>query len=94
MSSKLTGTLTSTLSPHLALGKTRLQTLACLIIGLVNGRTVNLTHIATQFSGSAQVSSNYRRLQRFFQYVHLDGDWLAPCVIRLLNIRPAKSIAA
>ncbi|MCF6320882.1 MAG: IS4 family transposase [Rhizobiaceae bacterium] len=88
MSAKLTDTLIFTLSSHLDLGKTRLQTLACLIVGLVNARTINLTHIASQFSGTAQVSSSYRRLQRFFQYVCLDGDWLALVVIRLLNIRP------
>ena len=88
MSHPLPDTLIRTLSSHLDLGKTRLQTLAWLMIGLVNARTVNLTHVATQFSGPAQVSSSYRRLQRFFQYVRLDGDWLAGVVIKLLKINP------
>jgi len=63
-----------------------LETLAWLIVGMVNARTVNLSHIAAQFPGSAQVSSSYRRLQRFFQYVRLDEDWLACAMIKLLNI--------
>jgi hypothetical protein len=54
-----------------------LQTLCWLIIGLVNARTVNLSHLVSQRSSSAQVSSSYRRLQRFFQYITLEGDWLA-----------------
>lgn len=88
MSHHLPDTLTHTLSPHLELGKSRLQTLSWLIIGLVNARTVNLSHLASQCSGSAQVSSSYRRLQRFFQYVSLEGDWLALVVVKLMKIRP------
>jgi len=33
-------------------------------------------------------SSSYRRLQRFFQYVSLEGDWLALVVVKLLKLRP------
>ena len=88
MSQHLPDTLTHTLSSHLELGKSRLQTLSWLIIGLVNARTVNLSHLASQCSGNAQVSSSYRRLQRFFQYVRLEGDWLALAVVKLLKIRP------
>ena len=88
MSHHLPDTLTHTLSSHLGLGKSRLQTLSWLIIGLVNTRTVNLSHLASQCSGGAQVSSSYRRLQRFFQYVRLEGGWLALAVVKLLKIRP------
>ena len=87
MSHHLPDTLTHTLSSHLDLGKSRLQTLSWLIIGLVNARTVNLSHLASQCSSSAQVSSSYRRLQRFFQYVTLEGDWLALAVVKLLKLR-------
>ncbi len=93
MHSQLPDTLISTLSSHLDLGKSRLTTLSWLILGMVNGRTVNLSHIASQFSGPAQVSSSYRRLQRFFQYVFLDGDWLAQCVVKFLNARPPWYLA-
>ena len=67
--------------------QSRLQTLSWLIIGLVNARTVNLSHLASQCSGSAQIASTYRRLQRFFQYVTLEGDWLALAVVRLLKLK-------
>ncbi len=53
----------------------------------MNARTVNLSHLASQCSGSAQVSSSYRRLQHFFQYVTLEGDWLALAVVKLLKLR-------
>ena len=42
MPSKLFGTLISTLAAHLTLSKSRLETLAGLIILMVNVRTVNL----------------------------------------------------
>jgi len=88
MSHELSGTLVSTLSAHLPLSKSRLHTLARLIILLVNVRTVNLTHIAAQFSSTARTSSSYRRLQRFFQFVRLDEDWLAQLIVRLLKLNP------
>ena len=40
--------LQKTLSPHVHLGKTRLETLCLLVLGIISARTVNLTHIATE----------------------------------------------
>ncbi len=80
--------LTESLSPHLDLSKSRLETLSGLIVGIVNARTVNLSHVAAQFSDTAKTGSSYRRLQRFFQYVELDGDWTAQSVISILGIKP------
>jgi len=79
--------LVLTLSRHLSLSNSRLETMVVIILGLVNGRTVNLSHIASQFSGPARLASNYRRLQRFFQFVRLDEAWLARTLIGLLNLR-------
>ena len=42
--------LMTTLSPHFDLGKTRLETLAIMLAGLANGRTVNLSHLATEYT--------------------------------------------
>ena len=81
-------TLASTLSRHLPLSKRRLQTLAVLIAGLVASRTVNLSHIAGHFRGPARLASNYRRLQRFFQFVRLDEAWLARSLVALLRLEP------
>ncbi len=88
MSHRLPDTLMLTLSSHLELGQSRVQTLSWLIIGLINARTVNLSHVASQFAGAAQVSSSYRRLQRFFQHVQLDGDWLAVAPVRPRHSEP------
>jgi len=83
----LTHALKDILSCHLGLNKSRIETLVVIIVGLVNGRTVNLSHIACQFPGPAKQASNYRRLQRFFQHVRLDNDWIALMMVRLLNQR-------
>ena len=61
----LIASLMNTLRPHFALSKTRLATLSVLLVGLANCRTVNLSHLASQFPGAALYASNYRRLQRF-----------------------------
>ena len=78
--------LSDTLSLHFALSKSRIATMAILIIGLVNSRTVNLSHLASQFPGEALHASNYRRLQRFFQYVRLDQADVAQIVKRMINL--------
>lgn len=85
--------LLETLRPHFNLSKTRLETLAVLLVGLANGRTVNLSHLASQFPGEAQHNSNYRRLQRFFQFVRLDSDIAAQLVVRMLNLERPKLLA-
>ena len=82
--------LMTTLSPHFDLSKTRLETLTIMLAGLANGRTVNLSHLASQFPGMALHASSYRRLQRFFQHVRLDGDVVAQLIFRLLDLRGAQ----
>lgn len=79
-------TLVSTLSRHLLLSNSRLETLATLIVGCVSARTVNLSHLAGHFQSQALPASSYRRVQRFFQYVRLDEDWLAQLIIRMLRL--------
>lgn len=93
MNAFLLAPLLQTLRPHFDLSKTRLETLAVLLIGLANGRTVNLSHLASQFPGDAQHESNYRRLQRFFQFVRLDGDIAARLIVRMLNLERPKLLA-
>lgn len=85
--------LMTTLSPHFDLSKTRLETLAIMLAGLANGRTVNLSHLASQFPGQALHSSNYRRLQRFFQHTRLDEDVVAQLILRLLNLKRSRLLA-
>jgi hypothetical protein len=81
--------LASRLSPHVPLSKTRLETLSLLIVAMISARTVNLSHLACERAGSTQISSTYRRLQRFFQHVSLPEDWSARLVVRLLGLSGA-----
>ena len=64
--------LRETLRPHFNLSKTRLATMAIILFGFANGRTVSLSHLAGQFPGKALHASNYRRLQHFFKQVQFD----------------------
>ena len=74
------------LSPHVPLGKTRLETLCLLIVAMISARTVNLSHLAAERSGEVLVASTYRRLQRFFQHVALPEDWSARLVVQVLGL--------
>lgn len=75
------------------LGKSRLETLSVLVVGLVMARTVNLSHLASHFAGAAKLSSNYRRLQRFFQFVALDNKAVARLIVTTLNLDRKKRLA-
>ena len=59
--------LRDTLRPHFNLRKTRLEAMAAIMLGLVNCRTVNLTHLAAHLPGKALYKSKYRRLQHFLK---------------------------
>lgn len=85
MDIRLLTALRTSLSPHVALGKTRLETLCLLIVGMIGARTVNLSHLAAERPGHALVASTYRRLQRFFQHVTLPDDWSVAIVTALLG---------
>jgi hypothetical protein len=93
MFERLLAPLLETLRPHFDLSKTRLETLAVLLVGLANCRTVNLSHLASQFPGDARHASNYRRLQRFFQHSRLDGDIGAQLIVQMLKLGRPKLLA-
>jgi hypothetical protein len=79
-------TLQEIVRPHVGLGKSRLETLCLIVVGMISARTVNLSHLACERSTTALVASTYRRLQRFFQHARLGSDWSAPLVIALLGL--------
>ena len=85
MSQRTITALEGFLRPHVALGKSRLETLCLLLVGMVSARTVNLGHIACERPGSALTASTYRRLQRFFQHVRLGEDWALPLIAGLVG---------
>ena len=66
---------------------TRLATMAIILFGLANGRTVSLSHLASQFPGKALHASNYRRLQHFFKQVQFDEAVVARFIVSLFNIK-------
>jgi len=78
--------LATVLGPRVDLGKTRLETLCLLVVGMVSARTVNLGHIACERPGGVQIASTYRRLQRFFQHVDLGPDWALPLISEVLGL--------
>lgn len=61
------------LSGHLSLRKSRLESFCVLVVGVLLSRTVNLSHLACMFPTRAAIASNYRRLQRFFAQVILES---------------------
>lgn len=85
--------LMGTLGRQFGLSKSRFETLAVLIMGLAQSRTVNLTHLACHLPGDASHASGYRRLQRFFQFVRLDMDCMALLVVHMLKLGRRKCLA-
>jgi Transposase DDE domain len=81
------------LRPHVDLSKSRVETLCLIVVGMISARTVNLTHIASERPGSALIASTYRRLQRFFQHVTLEGDWAVPLIVHLLGLTGSWDLA-
>lgn len=71
---------------HLPMRKSRLESFCVLIVGVLLSRTVNLSPLAGMFPTRAEIASNYRRLQRFFEQISLDSDQLARIVVRIGRI--------
>ena len=85
MFTKALTTLKQRLSPHLELSNSRLETMCYLILGIVNSRTVNLSHLACEFPSDSKVESSYRRPQRFLQHVDLGPNWAAPLLVKMIG---------
>ena len=81
---RLADLLQSTFGLHRA----RVTCLAALVIALFRVKTVNLAQLATAFPGPAEIDSHYRRLQRFFQYLHLQPARVATFVVAFLPDAP------
>jgi len=93
MSHQSVAALSWTLRGHVELGKSRLETLCMLVVGMIGARTVNLGHVATEAGRGVLIASTYRRLQRFFQHVDLDPDWAVPILARLIGSAGAWTLA-
>jgi hypothetical protein len=76
--------LTEVLKLHFGWNLARIKCLSCLIIALFKVKTVNFAELATAFSGTAKTDSHYRRIQRFFNEVHIQQDMIAQLVASFL----------
>jgi hypothetical protein len=86
MQSLFSNALSSLLSQHLALGASRRETLAWLVILIMRQGTVCLWRLAAHVESHAALASVQRRFYRFFQYIHLDGALTARVVVALLGL--------
>ena len=93
MSHQAIAALSRTLRGHVGLGKSRVETLCMLVVGMVGARTVNLSHIATEGGRSVLIASTCRRPQRFFQHVDLGPDRAVPIVARLVGPAGSRTLA-
>ena len=64
----------NTLSQSTTSNKARLKVFACLIIGVIKSRSVNLSKLSALQNSDASQDSQYRKLQRFFL------QWIFPWV--------------
>jgi hypothetical protein len=78
--------LRDALRPHLSWHGARLSFLAAFLIALLRVKTVNLSELATGFSGKAQTNSHYKRLQRFFRHYEMNYAEIAQAVVGLMAI--------
>src|SRR4051812_49946856 len=74
------------LQVHLSLRKSRVDSFGVLVVGVLLSRTVNLSDLACMFPTRAAIASNYRRLQRFFEQVIVDGSQLARVIVRIAGL--------
>jgi hypothetical protein len=73
MSQQADTALTRTRRGHVGLGKSRLEALCMLVVGMVGARTVNLGHVATEAGRGVLIASTYRRLQRFLRAMSISA---------------------
>jgi Transposase DDE domain len=78
--------LEQTLLDNLPWNRARIKFVARFLLALYAVRTVNLSILATAFSGAAEEESNYKRLQRFLREFEMPYAQLAEFVVKLLGI--------
>lgn len=66
----------------------RIDFLACFLLGLIQQKSVNWVNISLAFASEAQAESNYRRIQRFFQGFSFEQGELSQVLIKLLPPPP------
>lgn len=85
--------LEQTLLENLPWNKARIKFVARFLLALYTAQTVNLSMLATVFSGRAQEDSNYKRLQRFLRSFTMPYAEVAAFVVKLLGIPAPYTLA-
>lgn len=78
--------LEQTLLENLPWNRARIKFVARFLLALYSMQTVNLSILANAFSGSAQIESNYKRLQRFLRQFEMPYAEVAEFVVRMLRL--------
>ena len=87
--------LQSILGKYFKWSKPRLNVFVNLLLGLFLVRTVNLSDLATVLYSKAKISSSYRRIQRFFNWLKLVencNDILMQIMISIFDLKNRKNI--
>lgn len=74
--------------------KSRLTVLTNLLLGLFVVKTVNLSELATVIHSKAKIDSNFKRIQRFFNWLISLNDYqdvIADLIIGILDLKNKKN---
>jgi hypothetical protein len=85
--------LEQTLFDNLPWNRARIKFLARFLLALYSVRTVNLSILASAFSGPAQIESNYKRLQRFLRQFEMPYAEVAEFVVNMLGLPGPYTLA-
>jgi predicted DNA-binding transcriptional regulator len=75
--------LSTSLNEHFGWNKARMNCFVKMLLALMVRRTVNLTQLALHFTGDAELTSRYRRLQRFFMQFQFNYANVAGFIFRV-----------
>lgn len=78
--------LSEKINNHFTLSTARLNCVVQIIIGLIKVSSVNLSLLATTFSGEAKFNSIYRQLQRFFEKFTFESSQFAQFIVRFFDL--------
>src|SRR5437867_439459 len=85
--------LEQTLLENLPWNRARIKFVTRFLLALFATRTVNLSILATAFSGQAKEESNYKRMQRFLREFELPYAQLSKFVVKLLGVAGPYTLA-
>jgi hypothetical protein len=85
--------LERTLLDNLPWNKARIKFVARFLLAFYAMRTVNLSILATAFSGQAKEESDYKRLQRFMREFEMTYAQLALFIVKLLGVPGPYTLA-